>query len=138
MVKLNQKSRVRIIVINILLFALLFGLVALNKEILRPIFSHVSFVRILTGSFPNFIAAYIISFGFINAVVTRKPKYGRHFVYISSLLVFVILTIEELKPMWGASTHYDSFDILASGLGSLLSIMTFELIVLKRKNKRNT
>ena len=138
MVKLNRKSKARIIAINIFLFALLFGLVSLNKEILRPIFSHISFVRILTGSFPNFIAAYIISLAFVNAVVTREPKYRRLIVYISSLLVFVILTIEEFKPMWGASTQYDSFDILASGLGSLLSIMTFELIILKRKNKRDT
>ena len=137
MVKLSLKSKVRIIAINIFLFALLFGLVSLNKEILRPIFSHTSFVRILTGSFPNFIAAYIISLFFVNAVLIRAPKYGRHIVYISSLLVFVILTIEELKPMWGASTYYDSFDILASGLGSLLSIMTFELIFLKGKNKRH-
>jgi len=45
------------------------------------------------------------------------------------------LTIEEFKPMWGASTHYDSFDIFASGLGSLLAILTFELVVLKRKIK---
>jgi hypothetical protein len=138
MVKLNRKGKVRIIAINMFLFGLLFGLVSFNKEILRPIFSHLTFVRILTGSFPNFIAAYIISLAFVNAVVTRKLKYGRHIVYISSLLVFVIFTIEELKPMWGASTHYDSFDILASGLGSLLSIMTFELIVLKQNNKRNT
>ena len=137
MVKLNRKSKARILAINILLFTLLFGLVSLNKEILRPIFSHISFVRILTGSFPNFIAAYIISLAFVNAVVTREPKYRRLIVYISSLLVFVILTIEEFKPMWGASTQYDSFDILASGLGSLLSIMTFELINLKRKNRRN-
>jgi hypothetical protein len=135
MLKMNRKSKQRIIVINIFLFALLFGLVTLNKEVSRPIFSHISFVKILTGSFPNFIAAYIISLAFVNAVVTREPKYGRLIVYISSLLVFVILTIEELKPMWGASTHYDSFDILASGSGSLLSILTFELIVLKRKNK---
>ena len=67
MVKLNRKSKARIIAINIFLFALLFGLVSLNKEILRPIFSHISFVKILTGSFPNFIAAYIISLAFVNA-----------------------------------------------------------------------
>jgi hypothetical protein len=137
MVKLNRKRKVRIIAINIFLFALLFGLVSLNKEILRPLFSHISFVRILTGSFPNFIAAYIISLAFVNAVVTKELKYGRLIVYISSLLVFVILTIEELKPMWGASTYYDSFDILASGLGSILSILTFELITLKRKIQNN-
>ena len=130
-----RKSKQSIIVINLFLFALLFGLVALNKEILRPIFDHISFVRTLTGSFPNFIAAYIISLAFVNAVVTRDPKHRRLIVYISSMLVFIILTIEELRPMWGASTHYDPFDILASGFGSSLSILIFELIVLKRNNK---
>jgi len=58
----------------------------------------------------------------------REPKYGRLIVYLSSVIVFVILTVEEIMPMWGASTHYDVFDILASGLGSLLSIVTFELM----------
>ena len=37
-------------------------------------------------------------------------------------------------PMWGASTQYDLFDIIASGIGSLLAIAIFELIALKRKN----
>ncbi|MBN1788290.1 MAG: hypothetical protein JW806_07840 [Sedimentisphaerales bacterium] len=120
--------------INVFLFGLLFGLVTLNKEVLRPMFSHIPFAGILAGSFPNFIAAYIISLAFVNPVVTAEPKYGRHIVYISSVLVFVILTVEELKPMWGASTYCDLFDILGSGLGSLLSIMTFELIILKRKS----
>lgn len=95
------------------------------------------FSGIITGCFPNFIAACIISLAFVNAVATREFKYSRIIVYISSLLVFGILTIEELKPMWGASTRYDSFDILASGLGALLSILTFEMIVLKRKTINN-
>jgi hypothetical protein len=129
-----MKSRARrIIIINILLFVLLYGLVSLNKEILRPHLSHLPFVNILTGSFPNFIAAYLISFAFMNAVLTRKPKHGRAIAYISSALIFLILTVEEIKPMWGASTHYDSFDILASGLGSFMSILTFELILFARK-----
>jgi len=58
----------------------------------------------------------------------REPQYGRLLGYLSSVIVFVILTDEEIMPMWGASTHYDSFDILASGLGSLLSVYTFELM----------
>ncbi|GAI85407.1 unnamed protein product [marine sediment metagenome] len=132
---MNRKSKQRIIVINLLLFALLFGLVSLNKEFLRPLYSNTPIIKVLIGSFPNFIAAYIISLAFVNVVVIREPKYGRLIVYLSSLLVFVILTIEEFKPMWGASTHYDSFDIFASGLGSLLAILTFELVVLKRKTK---
>jgi hypothetical protein len=130
MVKPNRKNMLKIIGINLVLFALLYGLVSLNKEILRPEFSHISFMRILTGSFPNFIAAYIISLAFANAVVIRKPQNGRLIVYIGSVLVFTILAIEEIIPMWGASTYYDSFDILASGLGSILSIVTFELMEL--------
>jgi len=139
---MNRKSKQRIIVINLLLFALLFGLVSLNKEFLRPLYSNtpvikvlIGSIKVLIGSFPNFIAAYIISLAFMNAVVIREPKYGRLIVYLSSFLVFAILTIEEFKPIWGASTHYDPFDIFASGLGSLLTILTFELVVLKRKTK---
>lgn len=130
---MKKNSKQKIIIINLFLFALLFGLVSLNKEVLRPLYSHLPFAGILTGSFSNFIAAYIISLAFINAVLVKKPKYSRLILYISSFLVFMVLTVEELKPMWGASTHYDSFDILASGLGSILAILTFELIVLKKK-----
>ena len=129
MVKPSLKNILRIIGINLVLFALLFGLVSLNKEILRPAFSHISFISILTGSFPNFIAAYLLSLAFVNAVLIRKPQNGRLIVYVGSVLVFTILAIEEIYPMWGASTYYDPFDILASGLGSIISIITFELIV---------
>ena len=132
---MNRKSKQRIIVLNLLLFVLLFGLVSLNKELLRPLYSNIPTINILTGSFPNFIAAYIISLAFVNAVVIRQLKHGRLIVYLGSLLIFVILTIEEFKPIWGASTTYDLFDILASGLGSLLAIFTFELVVFKRKIK---
>ena len=128
MVKTNRKTMLKIIGINLVLFALLYGLVSLNKEILRPEFSDISFISILTGSFPNFIAAYIISLAFVNAVLIRKPQNGRLVVYVSSVLVFTILAIEEIIPMWGASKIYDSFDILASGLGSIFSIITFELM----------
>ena len=131
---MNIKGK-QIIIKNILLFALLFGLVYVNKEVFRPNFSHIPLVNILTGSFPNFIAAYIISLAFINAVLTKNPKHGRVIAYMSSALVFIFLTIEEIKPLWGASEHFDSFDILASGLGSLLSISTFEIIVYFRKHK---
>ncbi|MEN8121687.1 MAG: hypothetical protein ABFS35_15150 [Bacteroidota bacterium] len=93
------------------------------------------FVSVLIGCFPNFIAAYIIIIAAVNAVLIKEPKYGRHIIYLTSLLIFVILTVEELRPKWGASTHYDSLDVLASGLGSLLAILTFELITSKRKNR---
>jgi len=133
---MNCKNKLRIVGINLLLFALLFGLVSLNKDFFRPASNHLPFIRILTGCFPNFIAAYIISFAIVNAVLMRKPKYGRLMVFIGSFLVFAILTLEESKPMWGASTSYDAYDILASGVGALLAILTFELLALIRENKK--
>ncbi len=130
---MSQKSKFRIVVTNVILFGFLFGLVSLNKELLRPSLSHIPFMTPLTGSFPNFIAAYIIGLFFVNGAVTMEPRHSRLLVYLGSLLVFVLLTVEEVNPMWGASTWYDVLDIIATGAGSLLAIVTYELIVLKRK-----
>ena len=127
---MNIDSRKKVIVINVILFAALFGLVSLNKEILRPALNNSSLLKILTGCFPNFIAAYFISLAFVSAVLIRKFKHGRLIVYSSSIAVFAILMIEELNPMWGASTHYDTFDIIASAVGSTLAIFTYELLIL--------
>ena len=103
---------------------------------IRPGYNHIPLVHLLSDSFPNFIAAYLVSLAFTNIIITKGLKHTRLFVYLSALLVFVILTVEELKPMWGASTWYDSADIIASGLGSLCTIITFEIIALsKGKNK---
>ena len=132
---MNRKQKFRIIGINLFLFALLFLFITLNKKVLRPLVNSTSFVSVITGSFPNFIAAYMISLAFVNAILIRKPQRDRLIVYLSSALVFIILTVEELFPIWGASTQYDPYDILASGLGSLLSILTFEIIVRNTKAK---
>ena len=132
---MDWKSKKKLLVTNILLFALLFVLVSFNKEYLRPEFSHIPFLGVLTGCFPNFIAACIISLAAVNAVISRKPGHGRLIVYVCSSLVFLVLTVEEFRPMWGASTQYDLFDILASGAGSLTAILTYELLVLNRRDK---
>ena len=131
---INNKKKV--IAINAILFAALFGLVSLNKEILRHAFNNSSLLKILTGCFPNFIAAYFICLAFVSAILIRKIKHGRLLVYISSIAVFTILMIEELKPMWGASTYYDIFDIIASGVGSTLSIFTYELLILIKMRRQ--
>lgn len=122
------KSRTRIIGLNLFIIAALFGLVSLNKETLRPMSIHSEFASTITGCFPNFIAAYLISLAFVNAALSKQSKNSRLIAILSSTVIFIILTIEELKPMWGASTHYDPWDIAASGVGSLLAILTFELI----------
>ena len=127
------QGKKRVLVFNAILFAILFFSISFNKEILRPLYRNVPLVGVVTGCFPNFIAAFIISLCFMNGIVAKKLKDERLIVYIGSILVFVILTIEELIPMWGASTHYDLFDIIASGIGSLLATTIFEIIVSRRK-----
>jgi len=133
-----MKGRGRIIVINLLIFIALFGLVTLNKELFRPKLSTIPVANVLTGCFPNFIAAYLISLAFVNAVLLRYPKWGRIIVYTGSVVIFLILTMEELKSIWGASTYYDPFDVLASGLGSLFAILTFEFFNSRRKKTMKT
>lgn len=137
---MKPKNRIRIVAINLILFAALFGLVSLNKEFLRPALNHSDLLKVLTGCFPNFIAAYLISLASVSAVLIRKFKRGRFIVYAFSIAVFAILVLEELEPMWGASTYFDPFDILASGVGSTLAIVTYEFlrsIETKRMGRRN-
>ena len=129
---MKKINRIRLIAINIFLFAMLFSLITFNKEVLRPVWGFDPTLGVLTGSFPNFIAAFIISLAVVNPVLMLEPKRGRFFVTGGALIVFTVLTVEELRPMWGASTHFDPWDILGSGLGSLCAILTFETINLIR------
>ena len=130
-----MNNKIKIIVVNLFLFAILFGLISLNKEIIRPLYNHTLLMKILTGSFPNFIAAYIVSAFFVNGVIIKKPKNGRLIVYTASVIAFLLLAIAELKPFLGVSDVFDYFDIIASGLGALFGILTFELIVFKKSKK---
>ena len=125
----------KFIAINLILFAVLYLSVTFNKEFIRPIYGQSPIIGILTGSFSNFMAAYIISLFPIAPILAKKIeiKKARIFIYSISILVFFILTIEEVSTMWGASTQYDLFDILASGIGSILAILTFELIPIRQK-----
>ena len=127
-----SRKKLRVILTNIFLFGLLFGLVSLNKEILRPSLSDIPIVKPMLGCFPNFIAAYIIGLFFVNGALTIKPMHSRLLVSLGSLSVFAVLTAEELRPMWGASTHYDVLDIVASGVGALLAVFTYEVAVVRR------
>ena len=131
---LNSKRKV--IAINAFLLAALFGLVSLNKEVLRPRFRNSEILKTLLGCFPNFIAAFLISMMFVSAVLIRKPVRGRVIAYLGSTAVFLVMMMEELKPMWGASSYYDPYDILASGIGSLFAIAIFELLnsLLKKRS----
>jgi len=116
--------------INLILIAILFLSVTFNKEFIRPVYGHSPTIGILTGSFSNFMAAYIISLFPIAPLLSKKIdiKKSRLIIYVISIIVFIILTIEELKPFFSASKTYDIYDIIASGFGSIIAILTFELI----------
>jgi len=127
----------RFIAINLILFAILYLSVTFNKEFIRPVYGHSQIIGILTGSFANFIAAYIVSLFPIAPILARNIdiKKSRVIIYSISFIVFLILTFEELKPFVNASKTYDIYDIIASGLGSITAIITFE-IFLKKINKK--
>jgi glycopeptide antibiotics resistance protein len=128
-----MKNRKIVLAVNAAILAALFGLVSFNKEYLRPALSYSPSLRILTGCFPNFIAAFLISSVVISAVLIKKLKRGRTIVYACSIAVSVLLIIEEYKPMWGASEHFDIYDIIASVTGSILAIIIYELLKSKLK-----
>lgn len=125
--------------VNLILFAVLYLSVTINKEFIRPVYGSSPIIGIITGSFSNFMAAYIISLLPIAPILAKNLgiKKARIIIYAISILVFLILTIEEIYPMWGVSTQYDFFDILASGVGSILAILTFELINTKWKKVKS-
>jgi predicted neutral ceramidase superfamily lipid hydrolase len=128
-----MKNIKKVVAINAILFAALFGLISLNKEFLRHTLNNTGFQKVFTDCFPNFIAAYLISLLSVSAVLIRKIKHGRLIVYACAIVVSLILMIEEIKPMWGANEYYDSNDIIASGVGSFFTIITYELLVLFEK-----
>lgn len=132
---ISRKTKLQIIGTNLLLFLLLFGIVTLNKSILRPNISSSALAYILTGSLPNFAAAYFVSLCVVNPVIAVKPRFDRILVYLSSLIVFILLTIEELTGVAGASKQIDIFDILASALGAIFACITFELLVNRAKDR---
>jgi len=133
--KINAKIKLKIIGINVLLFIILVSLITLNKTLIRPYVTN-SFMVIITGSIPNFLAAYLISLFVVNPVNILKPKLGRQIVYTSSLIISSILTVEEFKSIWGASKVYDKFDIIGSIIGSLLAILTYEIILKRQRRKQ--
>ncbi len=130
-----MKSKKKYLVLNIFMLAFLFLSISFNKEYLRPLYGHIYFIGILLGSYPNFIASYIISLFILKPALNTNIRSGRYIFYSFSFIVFVVLTVEELKPLWGVSKTFDLFDILANGLGCVLAIITYEFIAYKQKNR---
>ncbi|MCF6356913.1 MAG: hypothetical protein L3J54_03825 [Draconibacterium sp.] len=127
---MNKK---KYIAINLMLFAILYLLVAFNKEFIRPVYGTLPILGILTGSFSNFLAAYILSLFAISPIISHKIEIrkSRYIFYTVAIAVFTILAIEEIKPFVSASKTFDIYDIAGSALGSILAIVTFEFIMKK-------
>ncbi len=134
---MKTKGIVRVIVAITIIVTVFLELIVLNKEYIRPAISDSGFLKILSDCFPSFIAAYMISLVAVSAVLIKKPKNGRRIVYIVSLWIFAMLIIDELNRGWGASTHFDKFDIVASGVGSLLAVVTYEIALRIQKKKKH-
>ena len=130
----EKKTTIKIIGINLTLFLLLFGLVYINKTIFRPTFNETHLAQILTGSFPTFIAAFLISLCAVNPVLIRRPHFGRLIVYLSSFCIMTMLILDEVKSI-EASKQYDVYDIAGSILGSLLAVLTYEYLHYRQKKK---
>ncbi len=129
-----RTDKIKSIAVNLFLFAFLYLSVSFNKEYIRPVYGNMPFWGIITGSFSNFMAAYIISMFSLAPIVANRVKLVRaRLIFFSiSVLAFIILTIEEVKPFVDASKVYDTYDIIASGIGSLFAILTFELCFSKK------
>lgn len=119
--------------INFVLLAILFFSVSFNKEYIRPAYGSTPIIGIMTGSYSNFMAAYIISLFPVAAILSKRMDVNKSRVifYMIAILVFIILTIEEIKPFVSASKVYDLYDIIASGLGSFFAALTFEIFIKK-------
>jgi hypothetical protein len=128
------------VAVNAILLALLFLSVSFNKEYLRPAFAGNSVLQLLTGSYANFIAAYVISLFPACPILTKRFSVtrGMRIILATAIGVFIILTIEELAPVFGASKVRDGHDIIASALGSFCAILTFHALrraVSRRKSE---
>jgi hypothetical protein len=133
--RIEKKTKIKIIGINLTLFLLLYGLVYINKAVFRPTFNENYLAEILTGSFPNFIAAFLISLCAVNPVIIRKPRLGRIIVYLGSLCTLTVLILDELESI-GASKQYDINDIVGSILGAILAVLTYEYLNYSQNRKK--
>ena len=55
------KTKMKYVGINFILFFVLYASVSFNKAVIRPVFRNKPVLGLITGSFPNFMAAYMIS-----------------------------------------------------------------------------
>jgi len=129
----NRKS----IALNLILFAVLYLAITFNKEFIRPVCGHRPILGIITSSFSNIMAAYVISLFPLTHILTKHivRQTARMVIYLAATTVFILPTIEEYESFVSVSKTYDIYDIMASGLGALAAVGTYELFFARRLKK---
>ena len=101
-------------------------LLIVNKEFLRPNYGNIAVVSIILDSMANFLAPLIYGIFPIDIILKSNYKNGRLYYYTLSILLFIFLIIEEYFTFFTTSNTFDLYDIFASGLGGLITILIYE------------
>jgi VanZ family protein len=106
-------------------------------EYLRPRYGRLQYFDILIGSLPNFVGAFVFSLALSSEISKLYVKKRKLIIYLMSSLVFIILTIEEFHPFFTATKTFDKFDIIASAIGALCSVIVLESSMRKKYENKN-
>ncbi len=118
---MRESIKSKIVGINAVLLSLLFGLVTLNKKIYPSPLRTSTGYRNTDRVFPEFSGRlHNQPFYSLSGTHTQAGDWPHTGLHRIRRIVFIILTVEEFRPMWGASTQFDTWDIVASALGSIL------------------
>ena len=101
-------------------------LLIVNKEFLRPNYRNIAEVSIILDSMANFLAPLIYGLFPIDIILKSNYKNGRLYYYTLSILLFLFLIVEEYFAFFTTSNTFDLYDIFASGLGALITILIYE------------
>ena len=101
-------------------------LLIVNKEFLRPNYGNIAEVSIILDSMANFLAPLI--YGLFPIVIILKSNYknGRLYYYTFSVLLILLLMVEEYYSFFTKSNTFDLYDVFASVLGCLITILIYE------------
>ncbi|NPD43991.1 hypothetical protein [Lentimicrobium sp. S6] len=122
-----RKIRIRLVLTGIVVLVLF----VINKEYLRPAFQNNEVVSIIVGSLPNFLGAYLFSLLPFERIIKSNNKNRKAYYYLYVAFIFIFLIIEEFFPFFTASKTFDVYDILASGMGCILAILSYEITIKK-------
>lgn len=117
----------------LILILVILGII--NGEYLRPQYGKLQYFDVLIGSLPNFVGAFVFSLLLSSQISKLYVQKRKLIIYFISFLVFIILTIEEFHPFLTATKTFDIFDIIASAIGALCSVIVLELSIKKNENK---